>query len=287
MAAPTHDDAQQRVLAVTGASGRLGGRVARRLSEAGVPQRLLARTPAHAPDLPGAVAVPGDYARYDDIVASLSGVGTVLMVSASEAPDRVPQHINFIDAAVAAGVRHLVYTSSVGAAADATFTLARDHWATEEHIRASGLEFTVLRDNLYADFMPALVGEDGVIRGPGGQGRVAAVAQDDIADAAVAVLRNPAQHHGVTYDLTGPQALSLEEIAAAVSRATGRPVSYREETVAEAYRSRASYGAPQWQLDAWVSTYTAIASGAFSQVSDAIPRLTGHPAVELSELLAR
>ena len=70
------------------------------------------------------------------------------------------------------------------------FTLARDHWATEQHIRGSGLPFTFLRDNLYADFLPFMVGDDGVIRGPAGDGRAALVAQDDIADAAVAVLRD-------------------------------------------------------------------------------------------------
>ena len=84
--------------------------------------------------------------------------------------------------AVAAGVAHLVYTSFYGAAPDATFTLARDHWATEEHIRASGLAFTFLRDNLYADFLPLMADEHGVIRGPAGDGRVAAVAIDDVAD---------------------------------------------------------------------------------------------------------
>jgi uncharacterized protein YbjT (DUF2867 family) len=149
------------------------------------------------------------------------------------------------------------------------------------------MDFTILRDSLYADFMPSLAGEDGVIRGPGGQGRAAVVAQDDIADAAVTVLRDPTRHRGATYDLTGPRAMSLEEIATVVSLATGRPCSYVAESVPEAYRSRASYGAPQWQLDAWVSTYTAIAEGAFSHVSDCVPQLTGHPATELSQLLTR
>jgi NAD(P)H dehydrogenase (quinone) len=85
-------------------------------------------------------------------------------------------------------VAHLVYISFYGAAPDATFTLARDHWQTEQHIRERGLTFTFLRDNLYADFIPLMPGADGVIRGPAGDGRVAAVAQDDIADVATATL---------------------------------------------------------------------------------------------------
>ncbi|WP_371484001.1 SDR family oxidoreductase [Kitasatospora sp. NBC_00315] len=273
--------------AVTGASGRLGGRIARLLADAGIPQTLLARTPERAPRLPGAAVVAGAYGDHDAVVDGLRGIDRVLMVSASEAPDRLQQHRAFIDSLVEAGVVHLVYISFFGAAPDATFTLARDHWHTEQHIRSSGLAHTVLRDNLYADFMPALVGDDGMIRGPGGTGRAAVVAQDDIAAAAVAVLTRADEHAGARYDLTGPQALSLADMADILTRATGRTVGYEPETVEEAYRSRSSYGAPDWQLDAWVSTYTAIAAGELDGVTDAVPRLTGRPATSLADLLAR
>nr|WBO82026.1 SDR family oxidoreductase [Streptomyces sp. SBE_14.2] len=271
--------------AVTGASGRLGGRIARRLAAAGLPQTLLVRNPARAPELPGATAVSASYDDPDAVVRALRPTDVVLMVSASETPDRVQQHRTFIDAAAAAGVAHLVYISFYGAAPDATFTLARDHWHTEEHLRASGLPFTFLRDNLYADFMPALVGEDGVIRGPAGDGRAAVVAQDDIADAAVAVLRDPSAHAGRTYELTGPEALGLDAVAATVAAVTCRPVSYVPETVDEAYASRRAHGAPDWQLDAWVSTYTAIADGSLAGVTTAIEDLTGHPATPLEQVL--
>ncbi len=113
------------------------------------------------------------------------------------------------------------------------------------------------------------------------------VVQDDIADAAVAVLRDPAPHAGRRYDLTGPQALSFPEIAATITEVTGREVSFHDETVDEAYASRASYGAPGWQVDAWVSTYTSVASGELSAVSSAVRDLTGHPATSLAELLGR
>ncbi|MFJ8109564.1 SDR family oxidoreductase [Streptomyces sp. NPDC096132] len=272
-------------LAVTGATGRLGGRVARRLAERGITQRLLVRTPERAPRLPGATPVRGAYGDHDAVVRGLGGAKTVLMVSASESVDRLAQHKAFVDAAAEAGVEHLVYVSFFGAAPDAVFTLARDHFHTEEHIRASGLAYTFLRDNIYADFVPALVGEDGAIRGPGGQGRAAFVAQDDIADAAAAVLARPADHAGGTYDLTGPESLTLDEAAAVLSAVQGRTVTYRPETVEEAYASRAAYGAPQWQLDAWVSTYTAIAAGQLDGVSDAVPRLTGRPAAPLTEVV--
>ena len=148
-------------LAVTGATGGLGGRVARALAARGVQQRLLVRDPARAPELPGATVVRSTYGDGELARASLEGVRTLLMVSAAESADRLEQHLTFVDAAAAAGVEHVVYTSFYGAAADATFTLARDHWVSEQHIRASGLRFTFLRDSLYADFLPLLVGEDG------------------------------------------------------------------------------------------------------------------------------
>jgi uncharacterized protein YbjT (DUF2867 family) len=272
-------------IAVTGATGQLGGRVARRLAAAGVPQRLLVRDPERAPRLPGADVVQASFSDGAAVRKALAGLETVLMVSASETADRVDQHRTFIDAAVAAGVGHLVYISFYGAAPDATFTLARDHWATEQHIAASGVPCTFLRDNLYADFLPQMVGADGVIRGPAGDGRAAVVAQDDIADAVVAVLRDPGAHAGRGYELTGPEALTLAEVAAVITTVTGRPVSYVQETMEEAYASRASYGAPDWQLDAWVSTYSAIADGSLAAVTTAISELTGHPATPLEQVL--
>ena len=273
-------------IAVTGATGRLGGRVARLLADAGIAQRLLVRDPSRAPRLPGATAVVAPFGDPTAVRRALTGTSTVLMVSASETPDRVDLHRSFVDAAVAAGVEHLVYVSFLGAAPDATFTLARDHWATEEHVRASGLAHTFLRDNLYADFLPMLAGEDGVIRGPAGDGRVSAVAQDDIAEVAAIVLRHPGSHAGRTHDLTGPRAVSLAEVAATLTAATGRPVTYHAETVPEAYASRARYGAPDWQVDAWVSTYTAIAAGELAAVSSAVADVTGHPPRSLEDLVA-
>jgi NAD(P)H dehydrogenase (quinone) len=273
-------------LAVTGSTGALGGLVARGLADRGVAQRLLARTPARAPVLDGAVALPFSFADRPSAVAALRGAHTLLMVSASESADRLDQHRTFVDAAVEAGVGHIVYTSFYGAGPGCTFTLGRDHWATEEHIRATGVHFTFLRDNFYLDFLPDTVGDDGVIRGPAGNGRVAAVARADVARAGVAVLTDPAAHLDATYDLTGPEALTLADAARIIGAATGREVSYHDETIEEAYASRRRWEAPDWQYDAWVSTYTAIARGEVDRVTDDVERLTGTPPQSLAELLA-
>jgi len=277
--------AAQTPLAVTGSTGRVGGLVARRLSELGVDHRLLVRDPARAPALPGTHIAAADYGDAAGVRAALSGAHTVFMVSGAETPNRVQQHVTFIDAAIDAGVQRIVYLSFFGASPTATFTLARDHWATEEHLRSTGVAHTILRDNLYADFAPALVGADGNIRGPAADGRAAVVAQADVADVAVVVLGSDDAYGGQTLNLTGPTALTMYEIASALSDHLGRTVAYVPETIEEAYASRAVYGAPKWQVDAWVSTYTAIAAGELEGVSEDIQDVTGHPATPLEQVI--
>ncbi len=273
-------------LAVTGSTGALGGLVAHGLAARGVAQRLLVRTPSKAPQLEGAVVVPCSYGDRAAALAALRGVTTLLMVSASESADRLDQHRAFVDAAAEAGVEQVVYTSFAGAAPDCTFTLGRDHWITEEHLRASGMQHTFLRDNFYLDFLPLMVGEDGVIRGPAGDGRLSAVARADIAAVATEVLADPNPHAGATYTLTGPEALTLAEAATAITEATGRAVAFHDETLEEAYESRRPWGAPDWQNDAWVSTYTAIKVGEVAAVTDDVRRVTGREPLSLRDLLA-
>jgi NAD(P)H dehydrogenase (quinone) len=276
--------ATAETIAVTGATGGLGGRVARRLAGRGVAQRLVVRDPARAPELAGAEVVTGSYDDGEGLRRAFDGARTLFMVSASEAPDRRRLHATVVDAAVAAGVERVVYTSFFGAAPDCTFTFGRDHWYAEEHLRASGLRWTFLRDNLYLDFLPLMAGADGVIRGPASDGRAAMVARDDIAEVAVAVLLGDG-HDGRSYDMTGPEALTLAEAAEQLSRAAGRPVRYQPETLEEAYASRASYGAPDWEVDGWVTTYVAIANGDLEPVSGDVAALAGHPPMRLAEFL--
>jgi uncharacterized protein YbjT (DUF2867 family) len=189
---------------------------------------------------------------------------------------------------VAAGAGRIVYISFLGAAPQATFTLARHHWRTEEQIRSSGVAFAFLRDNLYQDVLPYFVGPDGVIRGPAGHGRIGAVARDDIADAAVAVLLDGSgAHNGQSYDLTGPETLTLDEVAAILTRRSGREITYHPETLDEAYASRAHYGAPDWMVEGWVTSYAAAATGELDVVTDDVAALAGHPSQSFEEFLDR
>lgn len=130
------------------------------------------------------------------------------------------------------------------AAPNATFTFARQHYATEEHIRASGLAFTFLRDSLYLELVPQFASAEGVIAGPAGEGRIAWVARDDVADAAAAVLTEDGRQ-SCTYELTGPEAHDLTYAAQQLSEFSGARVTYHAETLEEAYASRSSFGATQ------------------------------------------
>jgi len=248
-------------LAVTGSTGALGGRIARTLADLGVEQRLIVRDAGRAPKLDGAEVreVPGGYADPAGFREALEGVGTLFLVSAEEAPDRVAQHRSAIEAAREAGVERIVYTSFLGAAEDSTFLLGRDHWATEQAIRETGVAFTFLRDSFYMDFIPFFAGPERTFRGPAGDGRLSPVSRDDVAAVAVQVLSTPGAHDGEIYALTGPDLFTLAEAAERLSVHTGKPYSYVEETIEEAWESRRPSGAPDWMIEGWISTYTAIA----------------------------
>ncbi len=271
---------------VTGVTGGIGGRVATRLADAGFPPVMVSRNPARAPGIAGASV---RLAEYDDPAAlerAFTGVTTLFMVSAAEHPDRVRLHRQVIDAAAAADVQRIVYTSFLGAAPDATFTFARDHWATEEYLRGSGLAFTSLRDSMYQDFLPGFAGRDGVMRGPAGDGAVGAVARSDIADAGVRVMLDDDAHDGQVYDLTGPEAWTLTEVAAELSALTGREIRFENETEEQAYASRDGQGAA-FEIAGWVTSYQAIATGELSLVTDTVERLTGSAALPFREFLKR
>jgi NAD(P)H dehydrogenase (quinone) len=284
-----------RVIAVTGATGLVGGRVARRLaagdSLAAVELRLVVRDAARAPRLPGAQLreAPGGYADGPGLTAALEGVDTVYLVSAAEAEDRLRQHRTAVEAAAAAGVRRIVYTSFLNAAPEAVFTLVRQHYATEQAIAATGVRHTFLRHSMYADFVPFFaVRDDGraVIAAPAGEGRASFVSRDDLADVGAAVLLDDSgRFDGEALDVTGPEALTMAEAAAVLAGITGLPTEYRAETVEQAWASRRPSGHPDWEIEGWVTSYLAIAAGELATLSDVVPRVTGHPAKTVAQHL--
>jgi uncharacterized protein YbjT (DUF2867 family) len=306
------------MLAVTGATGEVGRRVAERLASRGIAQRLIVREPQRAPRLPGAEVFQAS--SYGDAAAmgrALIGVDKLFMVSAQDLMgfirrcvmnkvplpryDRLQQHVALVAAAAAVGVQHIIYLSFVSAAEDATFILAREHFLTEEYIRSTGVPFTFLRQSLYMDNAAAHASDDGIIRGPAGEGRVSWVARDDVADVAVATLTGSG-HEGRIYDVTGPEALTMVETAERLSAVTGRKISYRalsphevrvhrnasrlEKWEAER-RALTGHGMEDYELEVWISHYLQIATGEASIVSDTVPRLTEHEGQSLADYLQK
>ena len=274
---------ERGTLALTGATGALGGLVLAQLAD--LDPIVVVRDAARAPE--GFEARVAAYADADRCRAAFAGVDTLLLVSASESRTRRLDHATVIAAAADAGVGHVVYTSFQGAAPDATFTLGRDHHVAEQALRASGMRWTFLRDGLYQESLVRFANAEGVVRGPAGDGRIAAVSRRDVAEVAAAVLRDPAPHAGETCTLTGPEAPTLADAIARGGAATGQDLRYEDETVEDAYAwRRDEWGAEDWQLDAWVSTYTAIADGSLAEVSPDVDRILGRPARTIEQTFA-
>src|SRR2546429_2269841 len=270
-------------IGVTGSTGQLGGRVATRLATLGQPQRLLVRNPARAPQLPGAEIMQVSYEDGPSMKAALSGIQILFLVS-GYGPTRLEQHYSAINAAVGAGVERIVYTSFLSAAPLATFTHAREHYLTEQRIRESGCRYTFLRPTFYLDRAPRWFSNEGIVQGPAGNGTITWVSRDDLADVAVAVLTDNG-HDGASYEITGTHALTLTQAAEEFSRATGIPTSYQPESIEEAKASRVKFNPTDWELEAWVSTYVAIATGEISVVSHTVEALTGHAPQTLADYL--
>lgn len=226
-------------IVVTGATGHLGRLVVEGLLDAGVPASevvAVGRRVDRLADLAerGVRTARVDYSDRASLDAALAGADVLMLVSGSEVGQRVAQHGAAIDAARAAGVTRVVYTSAP-AADSSPLVLAPEHKATEELLHASGLAVTVLRNGWYTEnYLPALeqARATGEIVASVGDGRVASAPRADFAGAAVAVL-TAAGHEGRTYELAGDHAWTHDELAAAVAEVAGRPVAYRSVTPEE------------------------------------------------------
>jgi uncharacterized protein YbjT (DUF2867 family) len=273
------------VIVVTGASGNVGGAAARLLAAAGHPVRLLVRDPERAPQLEGAEVAVADYGDPATLARALGEGDRVFMVSMHREPNqRIVLHRLFVEAAARARVGQLVYLSFLGASLESSFPHSRSHRATEELIRLSGLPFTFLRTSLYFNALPSEF-EHGVMRGPGGEGRVSWVSRDDCG-AVVAGVLTGSGHEGQTYDVTGPESPTLAESAAIVSDACGASFRYEDETLDEAVRWRAAAGYSEWIIRVWTGMFGAIEDGELAPVSDAVERIGGRTPTTLRDFAA-
>lgn len=271
---------QPPVIAVTGVTGALGSRVAARLADRGVRQLLIGRRPERIPDFPEAQR--RGPAAYDDEPAmrsALDGASTLVLVSSRPTGRRLEEHAAAIEAGRSVGVQRVIYVSLVGAAATATYRNARDHWLTEQFLAGSGLRYTIVQAGIYASTLTRLANDDLVIRGPGGSGRAGFATHEDIAAVIATIAEDPGtEHDGAVLRVTGPESLTLEETAARLADATGRPFRYQDESLEEAFAWRWQQKLSGTEIESWISWYQAIASGELDFVTDVVDRITGVPA---------
>ncbi|ORE91410.1 SDR family oxidoreductase [Aurantimonas sp. 22II-16-19i] len=266
-------------IAITGVSGQLGRLVVAALAGKGVIEPIigLARTPEKAVDL-GIELRAADYGQPDTLLAALQGVDTLLLISSSEVGQRTAQHRNVIDAARSAGVGRIVYTSLLHA--DTTpLALGEEHRASEALIRESGLAATILRNGWYTEnhaaAIPAAL-ETGAFYGCAGEGRFASASRRDYAEAAAAVLAGEG-HAGQVYELAGDTAYTLAELAAEVSRQTGRTIPYRDLSEADYAALLEKVGLPKPFADLLSDSDAGAAKGGLFSDDKVLSGLIGRP----------
>ncbi len=275
--------------AVTGATGPFGHHVVQSLLERGVAPRdivAIVRTPANAADLAarGVDVRTGDYSQPDSLPPALAGVDRLLLVSGSEVGQRVAQHAAVIDAAKAAGVGRILYTSILRADTS-EIALAVEHKATEELIVASGLPYTILRNGWYLENYTGRLAEylsRGVIADAAGEGRVAAATRADFAEAAAAAAMLDDTAAAAVYELGGT-AFTMAELAAEITSATGAEVVHQNLTTAELVAALQDAGLDAGTAGFVASLDEAAVRGDLDTDSVDLPRLLGRSVTSLRD----
>lgn len=265
------------MILVIGATGNIGGRALRDLAGAGVAVRALSRNPSKLPSLGDHIeTVAGDLDHPDTIAAALAGIDRVLLSAASSNP--VLHEANVIRQAREAGVEHLVLISSLGVEYGVGSGPA--HQPGEVALRSSGLSWTILRGMAYmtnALRWRDTIRSSGAFYEPTGTGRQAMIDPEDIGAVAAKVLTTPG-HEGMTYELTGPEALSSDDYAAKLAAAVGRPIRH-VDIPADAFRdAMLKAGVPQVVLDPVAGFYALVKAGRLDMVTPTVEEIVGAPA---------
>ncbi len=268
------------MILVTGASGTVGAEIVRQLVGAGQGVRALMRSRAKAEALPSNIEVAfGDFSDRDSLARAVDGVDAVYMTS-FDRPELFELQNNLIAAARDAGVRVVVRLSGMRADTGAGAMIARNHGLCDQQLAESGLGYVLLQPNwFHQNFLYYFSG--GVMSVPVGEGRTSFVDVRDIAAMAVAALTDP-RHLGETFVLTGPEALTHEEVARTLSDVTGERFAFQDLS-GEAWKAQAiDHGMEEWEADGLVEIFRMIREGSMADVTDDVERVTGRAAIGLS-----
>ncbi|MBA4351122.1 MAG: NAD(P)-dependent oxidoreductase [Rhodobacter sp.] len=273
-------------IAITGATGQLGRLAIAGLKARGQSPIALVRDPAKAADL-AVEARAFDYKAVASLAPALAGVTTLVLISSNDFDDRAGQHRNVVAAAKAAGVARILYTSLLNAA-ESPMLLAADHKATEEAILASGLTYTILRNGWYTENHTGSLGgaiAAGAMIGSAGAGRFSSAARADYAEA-IAATAATSGHDNAIYELAGDTAYSYADMAAEVSRLTGKTIPYNDlppETYAGILQS---FGLPEGFAHVLADSDVQAAKGALFDDSRTLSRLIGRPTTPFTATVA-
>ncbi|MDJ1467048.1 SDR family oxidoreductase [Xanthocytophaga flava] len=267
---------------ITGATGTIGSELARQLSAQGIPFRALVRSLENTQELaslPGAELIVGDMSNDKSIEKALTGIEKAfLLTNSSEQAEQL--QLNFVDSAMRAGVRHIVKLSQFAADVNSPVRFLRYHAAVEQRIKESGIDYTFLRPNL---FMQGLFGfrepiaKQNKFFASVGEAKISLVDIRDIAAVAAKALTSPG-HEGKIYNLTGPQALSHQEIAEYLSHELKRSILFINVSPEDMRNALLSVGFPEWQADGLIEDYAHYARGEASAISSDIEVITGQSA---------
>lgn len=278
------------MIVVTGATGKLGTHVIHALLKKVPASQIVAavRSIDKASNLAalGVVLREADYGRPETLTAAFAGAEKVLLISSNQLGTRIAQHQAVIDAARAANVKLLAYTSLLRADTS-RLSLASEHLATENYLRASGLPFVLLRNGWYLEnhtenLAPAL--QHGAIIGAARDGKFAAAAREDYAQAAAAVLTSPG-HENKIYELAGDTSYSLSELAAEVSRIAAKPVVYKDLGQPGYEAALTGFGLPAPIAAMLADSDAQAASGELDSNSRDLHHLIGHPTTPLADAI--
>ena len=279
------------MIIVSGSSGKLGRLVVEHLIQRGAARqvRALSRDPAKLADLTahGVETRAADFDASATLPAAFEGGDVLLLVSTdniAEPGARIRQHRAAIEAAIEADIPHVVYTSAPAPVPANPVPITRDHAATEQMLRESGLKWTMLRNNLYTEFLieAGAINPGGLVGNTGGGG-VAHVSRDDCAAAAVAILLDAAPHAGQTYEINGPEAPTRAEIAAILTEVAGRPVPLVNLDDATYRAGVIAAGIPDFLADVVVKYGVATRDGWMGSASSSVADLTGRPATSVRD----
>jgi NAD(P)H dehydrogenase (quinone) len=275
-------------IAITGATGHLGRLIISKLKEKSPDAQLvgLVRSKQKAADL-GVEAREADYDKPETLGPALEGVNTLLLISGSEVGKRAVQHNNVIDAAKKAGVSWIVYTSLLHAD-KSSLSLAEEHKATEAALKDSGIAYTLLRNGWYTENYTGSIGgalAGGAFIGSAGDGKISSASRADYADAAVTVLTSQGQQ-GKVYELAGDKAYTLHDLAAEISRQTGKEIPYKNLPEEDYAAALASFGLPQGLAQAIASWDVSASKGDLFDDSHQLSTLIRHPTTPMANTVA-